>query len=235
VCYENTFAVFAHHAPVFDLLLRVHRTFDLVLGIAANTEPKWVAMFAVRAHAAWLAAVRLAASGQVAESYAPVRTAIEIGWYGLHAATDPDESQRMATWLRRDDSNDARFDVVKAFQSGKLKATHRARDPETAQALESLYERAIGLGAHPNPTGFLTSLIRDENDETITHNVLLLNPQPLPMMVAIKTAVEIAVGLLRIFGLLYPQQYADANVPRLLEDIIARLNTVFQPYAPSAG
>lgn len=139
----------------------------------------------------------------------------------------------MEAWLCRDDSDEAKWNVVKMFRSGDLKAAHQKRDAETASILEGLYERCISTGAHPNPAGFLTSIMREEGEATVTHNVLLLNAQLLPLMFALKSGVEIAVGVLRLFGLMYPKQYVESAMLQRLEQIIDRLNVVFRPYAPA--
>ena len=60
VAHENAFHVFTAHKPVFQLLAAIHATFDIVVGIAARTEPQWLAFFVTRSHSALLAAARLA-------------------------------------------------------------------------------------------------------------------------------------------------------------------------------
>jgi hypothetical protein len=115
-----------------------------------------------------------------------------------------------------------------------MKATHASRDPETAPILEALYERCIAFGAHPNPSGVLTSIIRHEDEKTLTHNILYLNAQVLPLMFALKTAVEVAVGIIRLFGLMYPREYVSGNVLTQLEVVIGELNRAFLPYAPNS-
>jgi len=234
VAHENAYFVFTQHRRVYDLLRLVHETFDVAVGIASHSRPQYLAFFVTRAFSSYLAGIRLALSGQVAESFAPFRVLIETAWYGLHVSVDPESTKRMEAWLCRDDSEEAKWNVVKMFRSGDLKATHRQRDPETARILEELYERCISTGAHPNPAGFLASIIREEHETALTHKVLLLNAQVLPLMLAIKTAVEIAVGVLRIFGLMYPKQYVDTGMLAKLEHIIDELNIAFKPYVPQS-
>ena len=51
-----------------------------------------------RAHAAWLAAVRLGMSGQVVETYPLVRMVVENSWYALHLAKDSAPPARAGVW-----------------------------------------------------------------------------------------------------------------------------------------
>lgn len=233
VAHENAFHVFVRHRAVFDLLTLVHDTLDVVVGIAARAEPQWLAFFVGRSHSAFLAASRLALSGQIVESFASLRVSIETAWYALHVSADPEGMERMKVWLSRDDNDAAKWKTVKEFRAGDMKATYSVRDPETAPILEALYERCIAFGAHPNPAGTLTSIIRHEDETTLTHNILYLNAQVLPLMFALKTAVEVAVGITRLFGLMYPREYVEANLLSQLETVIGHLNTVFLPYVPS--
>ena len=235
VAHENAFHVFTRHRPVFDLIALIHATFDVAVGIAARAEPQWLAFFVGRSHSAFLAASRLALSGQVAESFAPLRVAIETAWYALHVSADPEGTERMKVWLSRDDSEETKWKTIKEFRAGEMKATHADRDPETARILEGLYERCIAFGAHPNPSGVLTSIIRHEDEKTLTHNILYLNAQVLPLMFALKTGAEVATSILRLFGIMYPREYLQAEMPARLDLIIGKLNTVFQPYVPRAG
>lgn len=233
--HENAFFVFTQHRRVHGLLCMVHEGFDVAVGIASHGTPKYLAFFVTRAFSSYLAAIRLALSGQVAEAFAPLRVTIETAWYGLHVSADPESTKRMEAWLCRDDSEEAKWNVVKTFRAGDLKGTHKQRDAETAGILEELYERCISMGAHPNPAGFLTSIVREEDETTLTHKVLVLNPQLLPLMFATKTAIEVAVGVLRLFGLMYPRQYVNTGMLMRLDQIVDELNVAFQPYVPKVA
>jgi len=230
--HENSFFVFAHHRNVYDLLNFVNDTFDRVLGVVSHTNHPWPAFFVARSHSAYLAATRLAVSGEVTESFASLRLAIEHAWYALHISCDVEQTKRFEIWLNRDDSDQSKWDAIKIFKSGDLKDTHRRKDPETARILELLYERAISFGAHPNPNGMLTSMTRNEDERTLTHSILYLNAQILPLMFALKSNVEVAVSILRVFGLIFTKQYVAAGLLPRLEQIVENLNDAFKPYLP---
>jgi hypothetical protein len=88
---------------VFDLLGRVHSLFKRFEEAIEkdNRQEYLVARFlAVRSHSSFLAAIRLAMSGQVSEAFPVLRSAVESTWYALHIAKDPKPTERSEIWLR---------------------------------------------------------------------------------------------------------------------------------------
>jgi hypothetical protein len=76
---------------LYALLQRVHDVFERVAAITekeSNEHLLPTRFLMARAHAAWLAAVRLGMSGQVVETYPLVRMVVENSWYALHLAKD---------------------------------------------------------------------------------------------------------------------------------------------------
>jgi hypothetical protein len=72
---------------LYALLQRVHGVFERVAAITekeSNEHLLPTRFLMARAHAAWLAAVRLGMSGQVVETYPLVRMVVENSWYALH-------------------------------------------------------------------------------------------------------------------------------------------------------
>jgi hypothetical protein len=69
---------------LYALLQRVHDVFERVAAITekeSNEHLLPTRFLMARAHAAWLAAVRLGMSGQVVETYPLVRMVVENSWY----------------------------------------------------------------------------------------------------------------------------------------------------------
>ena len=96
---------------VFHWLGRVHfllKRFEEAIA-KANREEYLVARFlVVRSHSSFLAAIRLAMSGQVSEAFPVLRSAIESTWYALHIAKDPKGTERSEIWLRRNENEVAK-------------------------------------------------------------------------------------------------------------------------------
>jgi len=150
---------------IYALLRHVHAAFRQVTTITEkehhpNLLPTRFLM--ARAHAAWLAAVRLGLSGQTVEGYPVIRAVIENSWYALHLAKDPNPSTRAVIWLRRNDDAAAKAKCKTEFAISNVRATHASFHATAAAALQTLYDWTIEFGAHPNERGVLAAMTRIE-------------------------------------------------------------------------
>lgn len=221
--------------PVFDLLKRVHMTlkqFEEAIE-KDNRQEYLVARFlAVRSHSSFLAAIRLAMSGQVSEAFPILRSAIESTWYALHIAKDPKPPERSEIWLRRDENTAAKAKCKSEFAVWKVKQTHETLDPNTAKELHGIYEKLIDFGAHPNQPGVMISMKKkSESDKQIDFSVGILYPEPLPILFALRMAVEVAIGTLKTFQLVFPERLKLVGIDLEIEKLIAQANDLFKSYA----
>lgn len=214
---------------VYALLQRVHAAIDAGETIKErNPNQLPTRLLMARAHAAWLAAVRLGMSGQTVEVYPLVRAVIEASWYALHLAKDPNPPARVEIWLGRGDDDDAKARCKDEFRVANVRATHSALDADTANALQTLYERTIELGGHPNERGVLAATTRTETEQDYTFETVFLSGSPLLIAAALKTAVEAAVGALKTFHLIFPERFTTMGVDRDVEKLVGGLNAVFK-------
>lgn len=220
---------------IYALLQRVHGVFQQV---ATITEKEHTAsllptrFLMARARAAWLAATRLGMSGQVVEVYPVLRAVIEDSWYALHLAKDPNPPTRVKIWLGRDDDEAAKARCKTEFAVANVRATHAALDPSAAVVLQTLYDRTIEFGGHPNERGVLAAMTRTDTDQACMFGAVVLTNNPVLISVALKTAVEAAVGALKTFRLIFPERFAIMGVDDEIEKIVGGLNAVFRPYVP---
>ena len=128
-------------APVYGLLRNVDllfRRFEDAIE-RDNREELLVSRFLmVRAHSSFLAGIRLAMSGQVAESFPVLRAGVEQAWYALHIAKDPNPSERARIWLNRNQSEMEKSQCKSEFTVGNVRSTHERLDANTAQTLSQL-------------------------------------------------------------------------------------------------
>jgi hypothetical protein len=227
-----------NYPDVFRLLRFVQETFELAeqaVETARCTGRPIPQFLLVRTHSAFLASTRLAMSGQSFEAQIVLRSAVESAWYALHIASDPVRSERAEVWLRRNDDACATVKCRNEFTVSKVRASHEALDPQGARELQGLYETLIDFGAHPNQLGVLGSVIRAEDEIKIDHQVGILQPEPLRMMMAVRLGVAVAVGTLRAFGAIYPERFELSGLYEKLGRIVADLNTVFSQFATKTG
>jgi hypothetical protein len=225
----------AVNAPdLYALLQRVHGSFEQ---LAAMTEKESnehllpTRFLMARAHAIWLAAVRLGMSGQVVEAYPLVRVVVENSWYALHLAKDSAPPARAEVWLRRSDDAVAEHRCATEFSVKNVRATHAALDPGNERALYEVYRWTIAFGGHPNERGVLSATTRTDAGGTYTYAVAQLTDRPLLITAALKATVEAAVGALRTFRLVFPERFEIMGLDRDVEKLVDEHNALFVPKA----
>jgi hypothetical protein len=186
-----------------------------------------------RTHSSFLASIRLSMSGQMPESYAVLRGGIEQAWYALHIAEDPHPPERVTVWLCRNDDESSRSRCKKEFKLQNVRSTHKSFDHVTAKQLHELYERMIDLGAHPNQQGVLTAMNLSETEEETTCQVGLVAPKVVPVLVALKTAVEVAIGMFKVCQLIFPERFKIMSLDQEIGALIGELNRAFKAYVPT--
>jgi hypothetical protein len=218
---------------VFELLKEVDSAFkDVQKAIEHDSKPELLVprFLIVRTHSSFLAAIRLAMSGQIAEAYPVLRQAIEQAWYALHIAKDPSAPSCMEVWLRRNEDAMAKARCKQEFTIANVCATHEALDPDTSKHLKELYESVIDYGAHPNQLGVLVGIAHSKTAKKIEYQVGILNPKPLPMIVTVRLAVAVAVGAFKVFQLIFPERFRIMSLEIRIDELVVKLNSVFRPY-----
>jgi hypothetical protein len=233
----NDRATSLNYPTVFALLQRTNSIMQSIEGLIEhdNDEALIVPRFLiVRARASFLAAIRLAMSGQLPETFAILRLAIEQAWYGLHIAKDPSPTLRSKVWLCRNDSDEDKAACKQEFTVRNVSATHEQLDHDTAKQLHSLYETMIDFGAHPNQLGTLASTSKGEGEDQkqITHQVGILYPVPVPQLATIRLAISVAVGAIKVSQLVYPDRLQTEAINVKIGQLVTDLNSVFKPWAP---
>lgn len=185
----------------------------------------------VRIHSAFLAAIRLAMSGQAAESFSVLRSAIEQAWYALHIAKDPKAPERANTWLSRNVDDSSKAKCKSEFTVARVRSTHEGLDPETARELQNRYENLIDLGAHPNQLGLFATIKKTKSEKQVDYKVGILASDSKAVPFALRMAVAVAVGGLKVFNLIYPERFTIAALGLEIQRLVVGLNTVFKPYA----
>lgn len=220
-------------APIYVVLQHVHTTFVRVED-ATEKDNRHELLFPrflmIRTHSAFLAAIRLAMSGQVTESFPVLRSAIENSWYALHIAKDPKAPERAETWLSRNDNAATKAKCKSEFTVAKVRSTHEGLDQAAAKQLQETYEKLIDFGAHPNQMGVLTSMTKSRTEKQIDYQIGILLPDRTTVAFGLRMAVAVAVGALKAFELIYPERLTLAGIGLEIEKLIEELNTVFRPY-----
>ena len=184
---ENTLATFVNLPATYRLLAEVDSVYRLLLDNLFNT-PEWAsAFFLLRAHCSYLAAVRFAMSGQVAESYMPLRGCLEAALYGLHISRNPPAGD---IWARRHEDETCRTKVRNEFTTANVFASLAAADGALATVSRALYERTIDYGAHPNERSFFSNMLKTREDGNIQFKLIYLAEDSPALHLALKTTAQ---------------------------------------------
>jgi hypothetical protein len=220
------------YPDVFALLRDIHAAFGALEGVVEHGGGTLlIPRFLVgRIHAAFIGAVRLALAGEQIEACAVVRQMIEQAWYALHITQDAEK--RSVIWLSRNDDEASLAAMKKEFTIGNVSKTHASLDALTEKELHRIYEMTIDYGAHPNPKALFGAFGKTETEKDATFHVGILWPDPLPMMLAVRVAVSAAVGVFKVYELIFPSELKAIGFADKIDSLVTGLNTVFKKFAP---
>jgi hypothetical protein len=216
----NSWSTFANQQEWFSLIRRVDAVFARLTATLRDPPNLIAAFLLVRSHSALRAAAGLAVATQLPESYVLLRSALEYPAYGLLLEGS---TGLMDTWLSRDDDPASSARARKAITWGAAKAAVRARDESGVHAdrLETLYDRCLSYGGHPNGQGVFTnvrmspSINNDDTQFTVTH----LSADSDSVRLALKTTAQVGLAALLVWRMVYPLKFTLL----LLDDELAAI------------
>jgi hypothetical protein len=218
--FRNALATFVHKSEAYGLLLRVDTAY---LKIAENlVRPPNVlsALLLLRSHSAYRAGCRLALSGQASETFPLLRASLEYALYALHIHIDETLEE---VWMRRHDDFDAMRQVKKKFQHVSVIATLRNCDNQLCPIIESLYERTIDFGAHPNERAVTGSMIMNEENGGVELQQIYLHSDSLSLDHVLKTTAQIGVGSLCIFQHIFRERFELLGIGDIIHELRQKL------------
>ena len=204
---KNRFANFVHKAMSFRLI-EIDRCFQTVAEHLTDIDDHELvpALMVIRSHAAYRAACEHAMAGQVAETFPMIRVCLEYAGYGLHVDRNP----RLAeTFLKREDSQDARKAVRQNFHINQIRQTIENANQDVGRVFHLLYESSIDLGAHPNELSLLGSLRLDASRSV--SNKYLHDDGP-ALDLALKSSAQTGVCALDVLREVFKQRVALLGV-----------------------
>lgn len=192
---SNQFGTFVQKRPMYDHLVGIDRQFVEVSKRWTNPASELAAMLLLRCHSAFRAAAGHAAAGQAVESYVMDRAMLEFAAYALHIYRDPPLG---VVWLNRHQDAASLEAAKNAFSHRKVLATVTAVNRHAGQRFETLYQRTIDFGGHPNErsvTGNMSMIT--EPDRRVMLGIFLHADGP-ALNMALKTTAQCGVCSLEI-------------------------------------
>lgn len=216
----NILATFVHKPEKFALLSRIDKVFRRA-GAGLDNDPNFIpAVFLHRAHNAFLGAVRMAASGQIPETFPLIRSSIEYALYAHHIALD---SKRGVVWFSRHDGAAEMKACRGEFSYRNVLQSLEKAHPTLGPQVNEVYERTIDFGAHPNERGISASTrLKKEGACTVLEIAQLQEGGP-AMDLALRLTADAGVGVLVVFERIFEQRFRflaiDAEIMQIRQGL----------------
>lgn len=220
---NGSFATFVHKEDEFSTLVRIDSIFHELTNITVESPEDheyYPLIFVARTHSYFLAAVRLAVSGQIPETYNLLRGCLENALYGYYLLKVPDSQ---SIWEKRGESPEDRRNSINAFKVGTLKSELEKESSSLLTVFNTLYETCIDFGAHPNEAAVHVTLefVKVGDNAQIRTSYLHSNPELISM--AILATIRTGLWCLKVIKLMYPTRFdllgLSDKLERLARDI----------------
>lgn len=213
----NQYATFHNH-PFAPRIIAIDALFVRLLHRPINPRPMMPMTFMHRAHSSWRAGAAAAMSGQVYESNALLRAALEATSYGLFIG---DDATKFEIFMARHDTPEGADKVRSTFSARKM-ATHlRTMSGPLADDFDKLYDMMIDNGAHPNQRGLtFNSAIREEGDNKVI-DTIYLHGGGMALDLGLKNVVRVGMVVLHLFRLVYAPKFELLGVSAALDKMKA--------------
>lgn len=217
---HNTFATFVNLPQKYSVLKNIHDLYKYAIDNLINTPEWFAAFFLLRAHSAYLGGVRLAISGQCAETYMVLRGCIEAAIYGLYLSRNKNSHE---TWLNRHNNEESLKRVKKEFKSVNLFNFLKTVDPKIFKTATLLYERTIDYGAHPNELALTSLLKKTEEGDMVNFKLNYLSGYTPAFHLTLKTTAQVGLCSLYIFKNVYSDRFKILGISQKLDELKAGL------------
>lgn len=211
--WRNTVRSFSQQRAHYETLSEVDSVFRELVTHASESPERLAGSMLIRTHGSLLAASSLALSGQVAESYAMMRSALRSSLHGVFLAGN-DERQRI--WSTRADDDRAAEQMRATFANGPMMRHLRELDAATAGIYERLQQRTIDRGAYPNAKGNFTH--NGDAQQVAFSDAYLVADDEVQRM-ALRSVAQVGICALSMFYYVYGEQYREYKLDARLSKL----------------
>ena len=213
---HNTIAAFANLRQQYDVLTDIDRLYGEMIENLDHSPELVPGFLLFRTHSSFRAAVCLCLSGQIVEAFMVLRGCLESALYGLYVAED---ANRQEIWLRRHDDDASRRRVRNEFTIRNVLNHLQSIDANTHGIAQSLYERTIDYGAHPNPRAVHTQIKTESAGSRFIVTAQYFLCGDLPHRASLKSTAQIGICCLDIFYTVFRDRYRILGIDQRLDHI----------------
>lgn len=206
---NNIIATTAENTTEYPLFPNLDNCFESIVKNLINPPGFLEGFFLMRSHAAFRAGCMLAMSGHNPETFPVLRCCLENALYALHINRNKGLDE---IWLRRHDDKSAEKKVRDEFGYGNIIKTLESMDIETYKVANSLYQRAIDFGAHPNERAMSGSMKVERGEDKSYFMQDYLSGGTLIHRHALKTSAQIGLCSLLVFEKIYSKLFVSLGI-----------------------
>jgi hypothetical protein len=219
---ENESECLGEYSDFIGFIDKIDGLFRNFIAVELRGDPLAATLF-INAHASFLAAARLAVSGQSPPTFMALRGALESALYGLIVSQSKENG---SIWLNRDRNLDRSRRLYTARNALNL----LKNDPNLHAGATEAYELTIEFGAHPNARSVLEHLKPGEGPPRMSLTYL----QGIPSVTAARAILAcIETGLVIIF--ICPHAFPDYEVARVMHGEAAKIRTELDQHLKDKG
>lgn len=146
----------------YSLLARVNACFVAAVGPAlVDPKPMMVGVLFLRSQYAYKTAAGHALGGQPVEAFVMMRSCLEYAGYAAAMFADP--TLESVFLSRHFDEPSKKLQKAK-FQISGIREVLAGFDPRIAEKYQTLYDRTIDFGGHPNPNAAIGTMSIEANN-----------------------------------------------------------------------
>ena len=221
--WANTIATFANKLEVHrlcridDLMFDITSDWDIAAPTIEDLGP--LLMF-FRAHSAFRGACGLGMGGMTVEGMAVLRLSLEFAGYACLLNEKPALAR---VWWDRDVDEKSRKQARKEFTTGAIIGAIKKLDQKLGEIYETLYDRTIQFGGHPNEKTITQNLRLDKAPTQTILEQAYLQGDGLVLDHWIRTANQIGICVLKVFEHVDHERFKTLNVRSRIETLAQRL------------
>jgi len=214
--HQNQYATFARKRDAMGKLVAIDEQFAKVTKGWLNPPSEIIAMLFIRCHGAYRTACLLAMSGQAAECNVQCRSVLEYAAYAVHINRNPSLGE---IWLNRHVDEASLKASKKAFQHVTVTDSVKAANRHAAERFETIYQRTIDFGGHPNERSVTANIKMTEEPDRREMLAILLHGDGVQLDMALKTTAQCGMIALELLDAIYGAKFELLGIKAAMLDL----------------
>ncbi|MET2825644.1 hypothetical protein [Mesorhizobium shangrilense] len=214
--HQNQYATFVNKREAVAKLVAIDAQFSKATKDWLNPENEILAMLFIRCIGAYRTACGLAMSGQAAECYVQSRSVLEYAAYAVHINKDRSLGK---VWLDRHEDEAGMKASKNAFQHAKVLKSLTSANRHAAGRFETIYQRTIDFGGHPNERAVTANLKIVEEADRRKMLGILQHGDGVQLEMALKTTAQCGLISLELLETIYGPKFELLGIKAAMLDL----------------